>query len=107
VTKMHYDLWDVETGNYFGRFEREEDALAVVRTLVSHYGNGYADRLSLGAEDDDGSWTEPIEGAALLARTKDASPSVTIRHLSDPPRNGATERAADTEPETAKRPKSA
>jgi hypothetical protein len=64
---MNYDLWDVETGSYFGRFGEEHHALAVVQTLVSHYGNQYVNRLSLGAEGDDGSWTPPTEGAALLA----------------------------------------
>ena len=65
---MHYDLWDVETGNYLGRYGSEEEALAVVRALVAHYGAAYADDLNLGAEDDAGNYGEPLSGAALLDR---------------------------------------
>jgi hypothetical protein len=94
---MHYDLWDVETGNYFGRFEREDEALAIVQTLVSHYGDQYANRLSLGAEGDDGTWSEPIEGAALLERVEQWSPGLSIIHLGDHEQDGAPERVAKTE----------
>lgn len=69
------DLWDVETGNYLGRYVTEEEALAVVRTLVREYGPAYADELNLGAEHDDGRWEAPISGAALLARIEALSPS--------------------------------
>jgi hypothetical protein len=65
---MHYDLWDVETGNYLGRYATEEEALAVVRALIEQYGDGYADDLNLGAEDDAGSFSGPLSGSALLAR---------------------------------------
>jgi hypothetical protein len=65
---MHYDLWDVETGNYLGRYATEEEALAVVRALVEQYGDHYADDLNLGMEDDAGNVGEPLSGPALLAR---------------------------------------
>jgi hypothetical protein len=96
VKEMHYDLWDVETGNYYGRFEREDEALAVVQTLVSHYGDQYVDRLSLGAEGDDGSWTEPIEGSELLARMEQRSPARSVLHLRNDEQNGATDRVDET-----------
>ena len=65
---MHDDLWDIETGNYLGRYATEEEALSVVRSLIRHYGPAYADDLNLGAEDDAGPFGEPLSGAALLAR---------------------------------------
>jgi hypothetical protein len=80
---MNDDLWDVETGSYLGRCGEEHGALAVVQTLVSRSGDQYVDRLSLGAEGDDGSWTEPIEGAALLAWVVQRSPALSILHLND------------------------
>lgn len=65
---MHDDLWDVETGNYLGRYASEEEALAVVRALVRRYGPAYAADLSLGAEDETGRFDQPISGGPLLAR---------------------------------------
>ena len=35
---MWYELWDAETGNRVGRFEREQEALAAVREDVARYG---------------------------------------------------------------------
>jgi hypothetical protein len=80
---MNYDLWGVETGHYLRRFGEEHDALAVMQTLVGHSGDQYLDRHRLGAEGDDGSWTEPIEGASLLAWVEQRSPALSILHLND------------------------
>lgn len=65
---MRYNLWDVETNGYFGQYEDEDKALALVKTLVSRYGAGYADSLVLGSVGDDGKIGEPLSGAALMAR---------------------------------------
>src|SRR5262245_60019420 len=104
---MHYDLWDVETGNYFGRLAREDEALAVVQTLLSHCGDRYVDRLSLGAESDDGSWTEPVECAALLARVEQRATTLSILRLEDNGQNGAVERIEETGERATKRPRTA
>lgn len=65
---MRYDLWDVATGGYLGRYGTEEEALAVARVLVREYSPAYADDLNLGAEDEAGRFGEPLSGAALLSR---------------------------------------
>lgn len=66
---MAFELWDVETNKYLGRFEDERDALVLVRTLVEQYGPEYADRLDLGATTGKDASLEPLSGAALCART--------------------------------------
>lgn len=65
---MHYDLWDVETGNYLGRYGTEAEALSVVEVLVREFGPEYAAALNLGAEDEAGRFGEPLSGAELLER---------------------------------------
>ena len=72
---MKFSLWDVETNSYLGRFDDEREALALVRTLVDHYGPSYADRLDLGAITDDENPQDPISGAALLARVSEILPA--------------------------------
>jgi hypothetical protein len=52
--------------------------------------------LSLGAEGDDGSWTEPIEGSELLARMEQRSPARSVLHLRNDEQNGATDRVDET-----------
>ena len=74
VTK--FSLWDVETNSYLGRFDDEREALALVRTLVDHYGLSYAERLDLGAISDDGEPQDPRSGAALLARVAEILPAI-------------------------------
>lgn len=65
---MRYDLWDVESGGDPGRYETEEEALAMVRVMVREYGPAYAGDLNSGTEDDAGHCGEPLSGAALLSR---------------------------------------
>ena len=67
---MEFDLWDTETSNYFGHFENEIDALELVRKLVTHYGESYAQDLGLGRVTGEGTMLLPLSGAALLARMK-------------------------------------
>ena len=84
---MHYDLWDTETSNYFGRFDDEREVLGLVRRLVTRYGDHYADDLGLGRVADDGTILPPLSGAALIRRVEDVlSPpeSVEVRR----PRRG-------------------
>jgi hypothetical protein len=67
---MTYTLWDTETSNQFGQFEDEGEVLALVRTLVNHYGPRYADDLGLGRVSEDGAILEPLSGEALIARVE-------------------------------------
>ena len=74
---MAYDLWDIESGNIVNTFETEREALAVVRTLLDLNGPEYAQALSLGFEDDDGSMRIVAEGnhlTSLLAESSTATP---------------------------------
>ncbi len=66
---MIHDLWDVEAGFYFGRFETEDDALAFVRELIDANGEEYADALELGSPDDP-SASRSASGAALVERAR-------------------------------------
>jgi hypothetical protein len=72
---MHYNLWETDTGNYFSRYENEAEALALVRTPVRHYGIANVDELRLGRVNDDGSLAEPLSGAELIARAREATSS--------------------------------
>ncbi len=70
---MTYNLWDTEVGRLFGAYDTEEEALALVRTLVATYGAGYADDLTLGHRRADGSAGEPQSGAVLVARAEEVA----------------------------------
>lgn len=76
---MTYNLWDAEVGKYLGRYTSEDEALGVVRSLVDHYGDHYAESLSLGRVADDGTILEPITGPDLAARAR----TVTKRPAAD------------------------
>lgn len=65
---MTYTLWDIETSNHFGQYEDEKEVLALVRTLVNHFGARYADDLGLGRVNEEGVILAPLSGAALIAR---------------------------------------
>ena len=67
---MTYELWDVATGNCIGRFGSEIDALARVRTLLDHFGPGYADDLELGVEDESATFLGSRTGALLVAQAE-------------------------------------
>ena len=49
---MAWDLFDVETGFYFDRFDTRDDALQFVRSLLNNNGDDYANVLELGSTDD-------------------------------------------------------
>jgi hypothetical protein len=71
-----FDLWDVETGNMIGTFEREEDALSVVRDLLSLNGEAYADALDLGWVETDGHSRTVAAGQDLARRALARRPGV-------------------------------
>jgi hypothetical protein len=67
---MKYRLWDTDISRLFGTFDTEAEALDLVRSLLESYGAGYADELALGCERSDGSFTDPLTGAALVERAR-------------------------------------
>ncbi len=81
---MIYDLWDVESGNIVNTYETERDARTVVRQLLELNGRQYAQALSLGFENDDGSMGIVAEGEQLLARAEaDIAPELVPPHSSE------------------------
>lgn len=65
-----YDVWDVDTGNNLGHFEREEEALRLVCALTDRYGEAYADDLQLGGRDEHGDILPPLSGRLLVERAR-------------------------------------
>lgn len=63
---MIYELWDMRTVNMIVSYQREAEALAVVREAVARHGAGYAEGLALIREDDHGESSTVAEGQALL-----------------------------------------
>jgi len=70
---MRYHLWDTDINKLLGVFAAEEEALALVRALVSRSGEAVAQDLSLGHDGEDGARPEPISGTALLARANESA----------------------------------
>lgn len=70
MTVKTYRLWDIDINRLFGTFDDEAEALDLVRTLLSTYGEAYAEVLVLGCERGDGSFTQPLTGAALVERAQ-------------------------------------
>ena len=66
---MTFDLWDVEAGFYFGRFDGITSALDFVRGLLGANGDDYADVLELGSVDDT-TGNLHLSGAALVERAR-------------------------------------
>jgi len=65
---MRYYVWDTDVAKLLGAYATEAEALSLVRTLVAHYGDDYAEDLSVGVERDEGEAGEPLSGADLIAR---------------------------------------
>jgi hypothetical protein len=70
---MFYALWDLESGNALGDFDSEAEALVVVRDLLDANEPDYAEMLSLGCTQDDGTFVVIANGAALAARARVAA----------------------------------
>lgn len=64
---MHYEIWDVATGNCIGRYTSEHAALTRVKELLSQFGDAYVDELELAAEDDLGNFQGARTGSELDA----------------------------------------
>ena len=72
---MHWQLWDIDSGNMVGDYDSEADALAVVREAIRRHGPTVVNALALGAEHDDEGGDDAnlppiIRGAALVARVE-------------------------------------
>ncbi len=63
-----YEVMDLPSASLLGCYESEEEALAVVRSLLEVNDPSWVDDLAIGHERADGSAGEPLYGAALLAR---------------------------------------
>ncbi len=63
---MSFELWDLETGNALGEYEREADAVAVVRNNVRTHGPSVVQGIALLAVDANGGSRILAQGEALL-----------------------------------------
>jgi hypothetical protein len=78
---VEYKLWDIESGHYIGKYTDEEAALAAVKSLITQYGDHYAESLSLGRVNSDGSILAPLTGDVLRARAFEPGKLAgTVRH---------------------------
>ena len=66
---MAWDLFDVETGFYFDRFDTRDDALQFVRSRLNNTGDDYANVLELGSPDDL-KGVSNLTGDALVAASR-------------------------------------
>jgi hypothetical protein len=65
---MHYELWHVPSGNLVNTFDREPDALEVVRHALEQSGREAGESFALGTEDRRGRSRQIAIGADLLSR---------------------------------------
>lgn len=70
---MLYRLWDTDIGHMYGAFDSEDEALALVRTLVSSYGDTIATDLTLSYERQDGTNEPARSGAELVRRANEVA----------------------------------
>ena len=66
---MAWDLFDVEAGFCFDRFDTKDDALQIVRSLLDNYGDDYANVLGPGSTDDP-QGVSNLTGDALVAPSR-------------------------------------
>jgi len=65
---MHYELWHMPTGNLVNTFERETDALVVVKRAYEQSGREAGESFALGTEDRRGRSRQLAAGPDLLVR---------------------------------------
>ena len=68
---MHYQLWDVESGNLLDDFETLDAAVVVVRQLLALNGDEAVDDAALVRVNDDGQTVRVGAGRALVSLTSD------------------------------------
>ena len=66
---MAWDLFDVETGFYFDRFDTRDDTRQFVRSRLNNTGDDYANVLELGSTDDL-KGASNLTGVALVAASR-------------------------------------
>ena len=69
---MKYRVWDTDIGKLLTVYDTEDEALALVRMLISAYGVESADAITMSTEHDDRTFDDPLFGAALAARAEEA-----------------------------------
>ncbi len=67
---MKYRVFDTSINKLFGVYQTEEEAMTLVRTLIGANEDDYADDLAVACEREDGSFSEPLSGVALVARAE-------------------------------------
>ena len=72
---MHYELWEMSTGNAIGDFDTQEAALAVVRDTARVHGLESVKTFALVAVNARGRSTTLATADALAERAHDASPA--------------------------------
>lgn len=81
---MKYRVFDTSINKLFGAYDTEEEAMTLVRALVGTNDVGYAEDLAVSCEFADGHFSEPLSGAALLARAEEVAAQ---RELAGTPRS--------------------
>ena len=76
---MHFELWHMPSGNLVNTFEREVDALVVVKRAYHQNGREAGESFALGSEDRRGRSRQLAAGPDLLARAlgNESAPGVT------------------------------
>ncbi len=74
---MHFELWEMSTGNAIGDYDAEADALAVVRDTAEAYGREAIQSFALVRVNRRGRATTVATGDALADRALAAGPQAT------------------------------
>jgi hypothetical protein len=83
MSMMTYRVFDTSINRLYGAFATEEEAMALVQTLVGDNSDDFADDLAVGLDHGDGTFAEPLSGAALLARAAEVLPRDTSARSKD------------------------
>jgi hypothetical protein len=76
---MHYELWHMPSGNLVNTFDREADALEVVRRAFEQSGREAGESFALGTEDKRGRSRQIAMGPDLLTRALSGDAEQTAR----------------------------
>ncbi len=67
---LTYELWNTRSGNRFGEYDSEDDAILAVRAMLEAHGQEVAEMLELSSEDEEGEEEILLRGAALVERAR-------------------------------------
>lgn len=65
---MSCEVFDTNINRVFGAYDTEQEAMTVVRALITANGDAYAEDLAVGHDRTDGTFEGPWTGATLVAR---------------------------------------